>query len=71
MFRSRRTYKEYMNSLQNELGAPHNAFNFDIEENGGDDVNIEAESSELQLQFNLALIPILEGFNDVMNKCYS
>lgn len=51
-------------SLQNDVGAPQNAFSFDNKENGGDDVYVEVESNELNLHFNPSLLTIPKGFKE-------
>jgi hypothetical protein len=63
MFRSRRTYEEYINSLENEEQAPLGDLLND-EEIVEVDVDAEVEGDELHLHFNPSLVPIPEGFKD-------
>lgn len=67
MFRSRRTFEEYQNSLQNETATPDNPLSDDInvdEDSTNEVLNKNNEDNELLMDFDPSLVPIPEGFND-------
>jgi len=66
MFRSRCTFDEYQNSLQNETAAPEVILD-DVdgdEECANEVLNENDENNELLMDFDPSLVPILEGFNN-------
>ena len=67
MFRSRCTFAEYQNSLQNETAAAEELL---VDDADGDDgsanevLNENDENSDPLMDLDPSLVPVPEGFND-------
>lgn len=64
MFRSRRTYEDYLNSVQNEAAAPEH-LTLDLENDEDiDDDDVNDDDNVAQMYFDPDLVDVPEGFND-------
>jgi len=64
MFRSRRTYEEYLNSVQNEAVAPEH-LTLDLENDEDiDDDDVDDDDNVAQMYFDPDFVDMPEGLND-------
>ena len=61
MFRSRRTYEDYLNSVQNEAAAPEH-LTLDLEND--EDIDDDDVNDDDKKYFDPDLVDVPEGFND-------